>query len=105
MKEGWITRILFNTPQNVRDLRTQTAVQGWILSASILALASLLLHKNYGWMLLMNVLLTAYGLARSKQLMEWADKLDEGIRIVVEKFEEMGESLETLGEKPTEKGD
>lgn len=105
MKEGWITRILFNTPQNVRDLKTQAAVQGWILSASILALASLLLHKNYGWMLLLNVLLTAYGLARSKQLMEWADKLDEGMKTIVEMVEKMGENLESLGEKPSAKGD
>jgi len=105
MKESWVTKLLFSSPLHARDLKTQAALQGWILSAGVLAIVRLLTGESYGVMLILNVLITAYGIARGKQLAQWADKLDEGIRIVVEKFEEMGESLETLGEKPTEKGD
>lgn len=105
MKESWVTRLLFSRPLDVRDLKTQAAVQGWILYAGVLGIVRLLMDKNYGGMLILNVLLVAYAIARSKQLTQWADKLDEGMRIIVEMVEKMGEGLEGLGEKPTEKGD
>lgn len=106
MKEDWITGSLFGDPRTVKDLKIQATIQGWILSSSVLSIVGLVLHGNYGGLLLLNVLLAAYAMTKRKQLIVWAEKVDQEIKALVELIDtlELG-TVENLGEKPSEKGE